>query len=211
MAVAVTHRTSSAELCSRSSCTVGNHPRRQTPRSIAPRLSTQQSRGTELFVIGRGRCGACGSKGCGVVTHRHRGSRPRPHLALPLWGLESRPSPLGHLLTLGPNAGQQNVPEANRLLERFRFQGAPHPPLAAAEMQRVGDPPAAVHSTAPAIESEGCCCDDHGNPHHVSNVAARGHDDVLVDPADPPAHGDGREGPSERSSKGLLRLVHNCE
>lgn len=48
-------------------------------------------------------------------------------------------------------------------------------------------------SIAPAIESEGCCCDGHGHPHHISEVAARCRDHVPVDVADPPAHGDGRE------------------
>ena len=62
----------------------------------------------------------------------------------------------------------------------------------AAELEAAGQPGA----IAPAIESGGCCCDDHGHPHHVSEVAARCRDDVPVDPADPSApvcHGDGRE------------------
>ena len=57
----------------------------------------------------------------------------------------------------------------------------------AAELEAAGQPGA----IAPAIESGGCCCDDHGHPHHVSEVAARCRDDVPVDPADPSAHGDG--------------------
>ena len=59
----------------------------------------------------------------------------------------------------------------------------------AAELEAAGQPGAIV----PAIESEGGCCDDHGHPHHVSEVAARCRDVVLVDAADPPAYGDGRE------------------
>ena len=59
----------------------------------------------------------------------------------------------------------------------------------AAELQAAGQPGA----IAPAIESEECCRDDHGHPHHVSEVAARCRDDAPVDRADPPAHGDGRE------------------
>jgi DNA invertase Pin-like site-specific DNA recombinase len=45
----------------------------------------------------------------------------------------------------------------------------------------------------PRIESGACCCDDHSHAHQVSEVAARCRDDVPVDAADPPAHGDGRE------------------
>ena len=62
----------------------------------------------------------------------------------------------------------------------------------AAELEAAGEPGA----IAPAIESEGCCCDDHGNPHLFSEVAARCRDDVSVDAADPSApewRGDGRE------------------
>ena len=59
----------------------------------------------------------------------------------------------------------------------------------AAELEAAGQPGAIAH----AIESGGCCCDDHGHPHHVSEVAARCRDDVPADVADPPAHGDGRE------------------
>jgi hypothetical protein len=62
----------------------------------------------------------------------------------------------------------------------------------AAELQAAGQPGA----IAPAIESGGCCRDDDGHPHHVSEVAARCRDDVSVDAADPPApvwRGDGRE------------------
>lgn len=58
----------------------------------------------------------------------------------------------------------------------------------AAELEAAGQRGA----IAPEIESEGCC-DDHGHPHHVSEVAARCRDDFPVDPADPPAHGDGRK------------------
>ena len=59
----------------------------------------------------------------------------------------------------------------------------------AAELEAAGQPGAIV----PAIESEGGCCDDHGHPHHVSEVAACCRDDVPVDAAAPPAPGDGRE------------------
>jgi hypothetical protein len=59
----------------------------------------------------------------------------------------------------------------------------------AADLEAAGQPGA----IAPPIESEGCCCDDHGHPHHVSEVAARCRDEVSVDAADPPAHGDRRE------------------
>ena len=48
-------------------------------------------------------------------------------------------------------------------------------------------------AAAPAIDSGACCRDGHGHAHHVSEVAARRRDDVSVDAADPPAHGDGRE------------------
>ena len=62
----------------------------------------------------------------------------------------------------------------------------------AAELEAAGQPGA----IAPAIESGGCCRDDHGHHHHVSEVAACCRDDVSVDAADPPApvwRGDGRE------------------
>ena len=59
----------------------------------------------------------------------------------------------------------------------------------AAELEAAGQPGAIAH----AIESGGYCCDDHGHPHHVSEVAARCRDDVSVDAADPSAYGDGRD------------------
>ena len=63
----------------------------------------------------------------------------------------------------------------------------------AAELAAAADgQPRAIAS---AIESRGCCRDDHGHPHDNSEVAARCHDNVPVDPAAPPApawHGDGR-------------------
>ena len=59
----------------------------------------------------------------------------------------------------------------------------------AAELEAAGQ----SGTIAPANESEGCCRNDHGHPHHVSEVAACCRDDVPVDAAAPPAHGDGRE------------------
>ena len=59
----------------------------------------------------------------------------------------------------------------------------------AAELEAAGQPGA----IAPTIESGGCCRDYHGHHHHFSEVAARCRDVVLVDAADPPAYGDGRE------------------
>ena len=48
-------------------------------------------------------------------------------------------------------------------------------------------------AAAPTIDSGTCCRDGHGHAQQVSEVAARRRDDVPVDAADPPAHGDGRE------------------
>jgi DNA invertase Pin-like site-specific DNA recombinase len=48
-------------------------------------------------------------------------------------------------------------------------------------------------AAAPTIDSGACCRDGHGHAQQVSEVAARRRDDVPVDAADPPAHGDGQE------------------
>ena len=68
---------------------------------------------------------------------------------------------------------------------------------------------------APEIESGVDCRDDHGHPHHVSEVAARCRDDVSVKLPTRPRQlvmaTDGTIGPPERSPKGLFRLAHNRE
>ena len=81
----------------------------------------------------------------------------------------------------------------------------------AAELEAAGQP----GTIAPAIESEGCCRDDHGQPitfQKSRRVAATLFRWILR--TDPRQHGgaaNGDFGLSGRSPWGSLRPVHNCE
>ena len=76
-----------------------------------------------------------------------------------------------------------------RVLPAAAFDPSLHRRLAAELEAAAGQSGASV----PTIESGACCRDGHGHAQQVSEVAARRRDDVPVDAADPPAHGDGRE------------------
>jgi len=75
-----------------------------------------------------------------------------------------------------------------RVLPAAAFDPSLHHRLAAELEATAGHPGAAA-----SIESGACWRDGHGHAQQVSEVAARRRDDVPVDAADPPAHGDGRE------------------
>ncbi len=76
-----------------------------------------------------------------------------------------------------------------RVLPAAAFDPSLHHRLAAELEAAAGQSGAA----APTIDSGACCRGGHGHAQHVSDVAARRRDDVPVDAADPPAHGDGQE------------------
>ena len=93
-------------------------------------------------------------------------------------------------LTLSIRSGleqaEAKVPPLNDQLNELAMLGITSHQVEAAAAGQQG-------AAALAVDSGACCRDGHGHAHHVSEVAARRRDDVPVDAADPPAHGDGRE------------------